>query len=318
MGNNFQKIESIKVAVQFFGHLRTYVRCAKSIKKHLLDLYDCDVFVHTWTELDCLHSTLRCAANKKRETHAERALTENDVKRVHQLFSPKVLEISNPKDVNASSDERYIPCLINRNRKEFSTYGVSRMIYSKMRVNTLRKNYQEEHGKRYDYVIMLRADVRLNKDFILEQLHKEIQQASLPPARYYAINPGSSPMIGDLMSDIIYMGSPDIIDRTLEVWSKVDFSQLQRKVWTPEKLLSTVLEEQGIHNQAINYSYGSCWEIVRLRRQLSLRQSILRIRVSDGTCRIYLFNSLPCSLFKVKVHLFGFLGLEFYLGKALP
>lgn len=36
--------KNFKVAVQLFGHLRTYKECYQSLKEHLLDKYDCDVF----------------------------------------------------------------------------------------------------------------------------------------------------------------------------------------------------------------------------------------------------------------------------------
>ena len=39
----------MKIAVCFFGHLRTFKECAKHIKHNLLDKYDCDLFMHTWS-----------------------------------------------------------------------------------------------------------------------------------------------------------------------------------------------------------------------------------------------------------------------------
>ena len=38
----------MKIAVQIYGHLRTFEQTYKSIQKNLLSLYDCDVFLHTW------------------------------------------------------------------------------------------------------------------------------------------------------------------------------------------------------------------------------------------------------------------------------
>ena len=43
----------MKVAVQIFGHLRTFERCAPSLKENLLDHYpDHDLFLHTWDRLE--------------------------------------------------------------------------------------------------------------------------------------------------------------------------------------------------------------------------------------------------------------------------
>lgn len=38
----------MKVAVCFSGHTRTFEKTSQSIRQHLLDKYDCDVFMHTW------------------------------------------------------------------------------------------------------------------------------------------------------------------------------------------------------------------------------------------------------------------------------
>ena len=40
----------MKIAVCFFGHLRTFKRCAPYIKLNLLEHYDCDLFMHTWSD----------------------------------------------------------------------------------------------------------------------------------------------------------------------------------------------------------------------------------------------------------------------------
>ena len=43
----------MKVAIQIFGHLRTFERCAQSLNANLLDQYpDHDVFLHTWDRLE--------------------------------------------------------------------------------------------------------------------------------------------------------------------------------------------------------------------------------------------------------------------------
>ena len=45
----------MKIAVQFFGHLRTFMDCYNSINENLLNRYDADVFFYTWDRLD--HNT---------------------------------------------------------------------------------------------------------------------------------------------------------------------------------------------------------------------------------------------------------------------
>lgn len=52
----------MKIAICFFGHLRTFKRCAPHLKRNLLDQYDCDLFMHTWSTLN--HQTITHHENK--------------------------------------------------------------------------------------------------------------------------------------------------------------------------------------------------------------------------------------------------------------
>ena len=48
----------LKIAVQLFGHFRTFEKCAQALKENLLDRYDCDVFIHTWGSNRARHPEL--------------------------------------------------------------------------------------------------------------------------------------------------------------------------------------------------------------------------------------------------------------------
>src|SRR5574344_1911054 len=50
-----EKQEKLKVAICFFGHLRSYKKCAPFLRRNLLKYVDSDLFMHTWTTLD--HNT---------------------------------------------------------------------------------------------------------------------------------------------------------------------------------------------------------------------------------------------------------------------
>ena len=52
----------MKIAFCFFGHLRTFKRCASHIKRNLLKHYDCDLFMHTCSEYN--HKTKTLHNNK--------------------------------------------------------------------------------------------------------------------------------------------------------------------------------------------------------------------------------------------------------------
>ena len=50
-----KKKHKLKIAICFFGHLRSFKRCAPALKRCFLDKYDCDLFIHTWDMLN--HNT---------------------------------------------------------------------------------------------------------------------------------------------------------------------------------------------------------------------------------------------------------------------
>ena len=55
-------LEKLKIAVCFFGHLRTFEKCAPKLRENMLNKYNCDIFMHTWDKLN--HNTLTWHANE--------------------------------------------------------------------------------------------------------------------------------------------------------------------------------------------------------------------------------------------------------------
>lgn len=45
-----------KIAVVLTGHLRTYKNVFFNLRKNLLDLYDCDIYISTWNDVDHLQN----------------------------------------------------------------------------------------------------------------------------------------------------------------------------------------------------------------------------------------------------------------------
>ena len=74
----------MKIAVQLFGHLRTFRECHSYLAKHLLDLYECDVFVHTWSFEDHVDPTWHKESNVL-------AANITDEKELLRLYKPKGL-----------------------------------------------------------------------------------------------------------------------------------------------------------------------------------------------------------------------------------
>ncbi len=152
------KQPQLKIAIQLYGHLRTYKKCVKNLKKNLLNKYDCDIFIHTWDTLD--HTTK--AWHKLNENKPIIQLKTKEIdKEIKKIYKPKALliEKQKPKDLG----------LINDNQgQEYSIFGIHSMLYGMKKVNNLRINYSKKNKVNYEYIIFLRPDISLENSFRLE------------------------------------------------------------------------------------------------------------------------------------------------------
>lgn len=285
MGDKGSK--NIKIAVQFFGHLRTFKECASSVKRYLLEKYDCDVFMHTWSKTE--HSTQTWHNSKCDSVDVD----DNIIKTVQDLYSPKSLNVEEQIDVK---DNSLVFCQHNNGKNSISIQGIKYMIYSKWKVNELRREYESKKSIAYDYVIMIRPDVRLNKDFLIDDLVRESECLGLKEGRFCALNISGNtdfPIIGSTASDVLYLAKPKVMDRIVNVLSTIDFEKVNRdSFWNPETFFIKILQENNVESYFIDYCYGKAWEILRpskksLKDYLSIRISRNKILISILGCLQY-------------------------------
>ncbi|MGF1751217.1 hypothetical protein [Vibrio cionasavignyae] len=133
----------MKLAIQFFGHLRSFRETHEFVKNNILSVYDCDVFMHTWSEEE--HSDPTWHHMQQQESKL------TDKAEISQYYSLKGLEV---EDNSIIQEDGFFN--LNNN---ISLRGLKAMLYSQNKVNKIRTNYQNETGVEYDYVITLRPDI---------------------------------------------------------------------------------------------------------------------------------------------------------------
>jgi hypothetical protein len=119
----------MKVAVQIFGHLRTFERCAPTLKDNLLDRYPGhDVFLHRWDRLE-----------SETVTHHERScmpspVDEHTIAAILTHYHPKrmAIEPQAPREMGE---------LAFANGKRIAISGIRYMFTSMQRANQLRERY---------------------------------------------------------------------------------------------------------------------------------------------------------------------------------
>lgn len=155
-----------KIAVQLYGHLRTFEKCAPALKKHLLDKYDCDVFIHTWNKTE--HTSRSWYKSEVRNNPLE--VGEKVRRTIDKLYSPTGIKIDD-SDMFADVEGHFG----THSDIQISLKGMKSMTYSLYQTNRLREKYQSEAGTKYDYVLSTRPDILLLQDLNFEEYEKEFE-----------------------------------------------------------------------------------------------------------------------------------------------
>lgn len=144
-----------RLAIQLFGHVRTFERTFENFKKHMLepnqaDGYEVDIFVHSWSEIEPADKTW----HEENSSVAGKKLTPAQHTLFEKIYKPKVWLI------------------------ETQTEG-KRAHYSRDCVNNARKKYEKGHDIQYDWVIMTRPDILFHTDFRIDEYIRTYQDEEL-------------------------------------------------------------------------------------------------------------------------------------------
>lgn len=125
----------MKTALCISNFLRTWKDNFPSLKDNFLDIYNPDIFIHTWNSID---------------SNRISPFLDN----INSYFSPKKILIESP--ISFSISER----MKNRNNKR-NINSVLSMFYSIQQSNHLKTMYENMNGFKYDCVIRFRTDIKL-------------------------------------------------------------------------------------------------------------------------------------------------------------
>jgi hypothetical protein len=252
----------MRVAVQIFGHLRTFERCAQTLREHLLDRHpDHDVFLHTWDRLE-----------SETVTHHERLcmptpVDDQTVMAIERLYRPKRMTIE-------SQPSRDMGELTFSNGKRIAISGIRYMFTSMQKANQLRERYSAETGATYDVVVSVRPDIALYRPLDLEAFLSYSRPPTLPNdettrTRYAAFGP--TPLIlndfrGLPATDLLFFARPEVMSRVLKLADDIDQYDLKAEVapTRPRHLMNTYCTDIGIQTAVIDYIRPRDFDIVRI------------------------------------------------------
>jgi hypothetical protein len=150
--------KKIRIALVFYGQPRiSNIDSYNSIKEHLLDVYDCDVYIHTWWSKDDYMN--RKEYMKSPWSQAKDLKVKDNIDEILQnIYKPKVLKCEKIKDfMEVSNKLKQVPNAYNSISQMYTINESSKLI----------ENYEQ-----YDFIIKLRLDIILYKIPKLEELDK--------------------------------------------------------------------------------------------------------------------------------------------------
>lgn len=138
-------MSNYRIAIQLFGHLRSYEMVFPFLDAHVLQPHTCDIFIHTWTE----EESQDISWHKSSSLNYKVKMT--DMEKIERLYNPKAIEVEDNSKIHCQgffNDDSRIPLR-----------GIKAMSHSQIRVNEIRKEYSEKNEIDYEFVLMIRPDI---------------------------------------------------------------------------------------------------------------------------------------------------------------
>ncbi|ENM3878836.1 hypothetical protein NTJ01_002621 [Vibrio cholerae] len=244
-----------KIAVQIFGHLRSYEKVFPYLDAHILQPNNCDVFIHTWTEEE--HRDICWHKNPVSNQHVEIRLTDLD--KIKKLYSPKMIEIEDNSKIDYSgffNDSANIPLR-----------GIKAMSYSQIRVNKLRREYSERNNIEYDFVLMIRPDVMPLAKFDLSKYLAEFSFSSSSSIHFtsgaHQHTASNKKFDTPLASDLFFLARPSTLDHFFDLkennfeYFYIDFPRINAGgIRAPEACFIEALCQSGSYPRFYEFPYA--------------------------------------------------------------
>lgn len=243
----------MRVAIQLFGHLRSYEQAWSYLKAHIIDKYDCNIFIHTWSEEE--HSDPSWHKNPNSELPKK---ITNEAK-LREIYDPAGLEVENNSLIEYTG-------YFNAN-DNISLRGMKAMSHSQSRVNRLRQEYAQRNNIEYDLVVVLRPDVMPLANLDLAQHLDEFSYCPNSTIHFssgaHQHNQAHKKVMTPLASDLFYIAKPETLDRFFELKDNnferfyVDFAKVNKGgISAPEASFLEALIQSGAVPRFYQFPYA--------------------------------------------------------------
>mgnify|MGYP000856507085 CR=1 FL=1 len=293
----------MKIAVCFFGHLRTFKRCAPYIKLNLLHHYNCDLFMHTWSDYN--HQTKTWHDNRP----IKGTVSKQEIINTYGTFKRIVIEKQIVEDLGDIT--------IAIDRKQISLFGLKSMYHSMKCSYNLCAQYSMKNNIDYDFVVMIRPDIALSDKFDIVYYTSILNADELKKA-FLTITNNLTPVNSGFKYlraiDLMFFGEPGVISDILNNTPDIIRNLSDDRVisCSPEFKFIESVKNLGYIPYEIKYPG---WTLVRPLRRRDWVKQIIRIRIRKNYVKIHLLRYLMFRIFSVRINLFNF-EVECCVGKS--
>jgi hypothetical protein len=243
----------MKIAVQLYGHLRTFEKCAGSLFNSFPANYEVDVFLHTWDISE--HSSRSWYPNQVRAEGGP--ITNSILKRVNDLYQPKRLKFGSQNFVSIDGH------FGTHDNVQISLAGLKYMHFSMQESTKLRNDYETEQGIHYDYVLVTRPDIELldKLDFDTYAKHFTFYNKTIIHFVHQMElqHRGKRIYVYPQMSEVLFLGKPETINLATSMYQyfdryMIDFPKtFEKQVEIPEIGWRQFLTENAIASESYKF-----------------------------------------------------------------
>ena len=274
-----------RVAIQFFGHLRTFEKTYNDFYKNVIEPnikngYDIDIFMHNWDEIEYK------AAQWHNEDFPElrgQKISQSQIDFIKNNYRPVKFELTPQLELN---DDMLFPEFTGGQTK-LST--MKNVYFSKYRVNQLRLKYEASHNVKYDLVLNTRADIVFETPFcfaeILEPYDTLLKDYETIDSKLFFAGTHRGMSVKEEMllaaSDIIYFSTPSVMNKISDIYNvlgNIEFISKNFRSW--EHFLIFNARKNSIKPIQLGYSSQVDWRILRFKDCNVVQQSFPRKMIS--------------------------------------
>ncbi len=187
----------MKIAVCISGIAKNSKICYDSVKKYLIEPYNCDVFCSFWSR------------------------TEQECQELFEIYRANLCEFEKFTDQYKEIFDKWDWPYIMLEPHKKPTNAIS-MYYKIMRTNALRRSWEEKLGFKYDLIIRLRPDLELKSRVVLPEkvLDKRLYIPPISNNACFGVNDqmyACSPNTYEIIANNMYGGAYKLMAKALPI-----------------------------------------------------------------------------------------------------